>query len=126
MVNVVYTNIDARLSENDASSQEERILAKLQEAYPEWVSALDLARISLQYSARVHALRHKRRLSIENRIERLQNGSKRGFFRLSPPPITPSSELRKQPQTIRDVAANVEVGTSSLFPDLQEQHKDLG
>ena len=122
----VYTNIDAGQYESEASTQESRILVKLQEAYPRWVSALDLARISLQYSARVHALRHKRRLSIEIRIERLESGSKRGFFRLSPPPITPSSELRKRPQTIRDVTPDVEVSTSSLFPDLQEQHKDLG
>lgn len=80
----------------DSRTQEERILRLLQEAWPGWVSALDLARISLQYSARIHALRHKRGMLISNKIERQPNGAKHGYFRMGPPPTPRSSALRKR------------------------------
>lgn len=73
-------------------SQGDRIL-ELLKSRPE-VSALELAGVSLQYSARVVELRragHK----ISNRVETV-NGSKRGYFRLErPKALTPQPSPSK-------------------------------
>jgi hypothetical protein len=60
---------------------ESRVLARLVAAYPGEVPAVELARDSLQYSARVHSLRAKG-IEIINRVE-THNGVKHGFFRLA-------------------------------------------
>jgi len=86
-------------------SQEQRILQILQARGSAWSSALDLAEISLQYCARVSALREAGHV-IENKVE-MHGGTKCGFYRLRPstpkPAITPPLPY----------AAAV-----SLFPDL--------
>jgi hypothetical protein len=62
--------------------QECRILRRLEER-GEWVSALELSRLSLQYCARLFSLR-KRGYVIENRLE-VHDGKRRGFYLLKPP-----------------------------------------
>ena len=74
-------------------NQEEKILWLLQSTWPGWVPAPQLARISLQYSARIFSLRRKKGWLIENRV-RVVNGIKHGEFRLGPRPVPPSKELR--------------------------------
>ena len=49
-------------------SQGDRILWQLQAAFPSWVPALTLSRISLQYNARVFGLRRKG-WQIESRVQ---------------------------------------------------------
>lgn len=66
------------------SSQEDRILARLKSGGAEWTPAPELARISLQYAARLHSLRHDRGIEIENRVENT-GGVKHGFYRLMQP-----------------------------------------
>jgi hypothetical protein len=61
-------------------SQEGKILALLREQNT-WVSAAELTGISLQYCARINALR-KRGFVIENRLEVSDSGRRRGFYRL--------------------------------------------
>ena len=68
MRNVVYTNIDARQYESDASTQESRILELLRQNGRQWTPAPELAQISLQYCARLHAIRHQRGIPVENRV----------------------------------------------------------
>lgn len=81
------------------TGQEKRILDRLQSG--EWVSALDLSAISLQYCARICSLRKKLGeegvFAIENRLE-ITEGRRRGFYRLK----------RLQPEAPQSV----------LFPDL--------
>lgn len=63
-------------------TQEGRILQLLESSDAEggWVSAWDLAQVSLQYCARLNALR-KSGYAIENKIE--QHGrQRRGFYRI--------------------------------------------
>jgi hypothetical protein len=63
-------------------SQEDRILELLREQTGDgWVSALELAAISLQYCRAVRGLR-KRGLSIENRIEQVGR-VRHGYYRLA-------------------------------------------
>ncbi|MGA8066268.1 MAG: helix-turn-helix domain-containing protein [Terriglobales bacterium] len=76
-------------------SQEARILEALKSGA--WVSALVLSQISLQYSARIHALR-KQGISIENRIE-IVDGVKHGYFRLRPIPAIPRSAPKPARET---------------------------
>jgi hypothetical protein len=69
--------------ESTTRSQEGRILALLQEAWPAWTPAPLLAQISLQYSARMFSLRRKGWL-IENQVQ-IVHGVKHGSFRLAAP-----------------------------------------
>jgi hypothetical protein len=65
-------------------SQEGRILRLLEARAGEgWVSALELSAISLQYCARVCGLR-QRGIAIESKLE-MQNGRRRGFYRIRRP-----------------------------------------
>jgi hypothetical protein len=80
-------------------TQEDKILDLLRSSYPNWVSAPELASISLQYNARIFALR-RRGWTILNKVKTV-NGVKHGSFRLAPE------------------AAGL------LFP-MAETHKDLG
>lgn len=77
-------------------SQEGKILALLR-ARGTWVSAVELSEISLQYSARVHALR-KQGVPIENKIE-VVAGVKHGYFRLKPIPAMPQSAPKRARET---------------------------
>ena len=77
-------------------TREKRILNLLQPAWPNWVPAPSLAAVSLQYSARIFALR-KRGFQISNKIE-IRNGVKHGYFRLGPAPIPSNREHRASEQ----------------------------
>jgi len=81
---------------NSRTSQEDRILLLLQAAWPSWVPAPDLARISLQYSRAVFSLR-KRGWEISNRVI-VRDGMRLGSFRLGPVPLPRSRELRASQQ----------------------------
>jgi len=70
-------------------SQRDRILELLIRACGAEVPAPELARISLQYSARVKELRELG-FRIINRVE-VSNGSKHGFFRLHQCPSYPAA-----------------------------------
>ena len=89
-------------------NQEDKILWMLQAAWPGWVPSPQLARISLQYSARIFSLRRKKGWLIENRV-RTVDGVKHGEFRLGPRPIPSSKELRAVKGTVE---------SNSLFGDL--------
>ena len=67
-------------------SQNDKILALLRSASPGWVPAPALAQVSLQYSARIFALR-RGGFHIENRVE-IKSGVKHGFFRLVTAPVS--------------------------------------
>jgi hypothetical protein len=102
-------------------SMEQRILMVLDAYWPGWVPAPELAKISLQYSARIFALR-KAGWEIANKIE-IHNGVKHGFFRLGSTPIPRSAELRGH-RTPDPPSESQEPG--SLFDDLPCRHVDLG
>jgi hypothetical protein len=77
----------------DAShAQRTLILHLLQAAQPGWVPAPALARISLQYNARIFELR-RAGWTISNRVATV-GGKKHGSFRLGPPETPRSAELR--------------------------------
>ena len=94
-------------------NQEERILWKLQAVWPGWVSAPELAKISLQYSARIFSLRRKKGWLIENRVL-IVDGAKHGEFRLGSRPVPSSAELRKSARPSPKPAPV----SDSLFGDL--------
>jgi hypothetical protein len=105
---------------NPSKTQEQRILWALQAAFPSWVPAPALGRISLQYGARVHSLRRKGWL-IVNRV-RIVDGQRHGEFRLGTAPVPPSKQLRQ-----RQAPPAAEAG--ALFPDLAPEtmrHRDDG
>jgi len=103
-------------------SQEDRILWLLQAAWPNWTPALELARISLQYNARVFSLREKN-WQIENKVE-VRDGMKHGYFRLATPRTFPnpqreSLEAEKKTQHIEPTLPAK--GSGLLFRDLPER-----
>ncbi|MGH9503832.1 MAG: hypothetical protein ACRD20_13345 [Terriglobales bacterium] len=77
------------------ASHSERILNLLQASWPNWVPAPELAKISLQYSARIFSLR--KHFEIANKVE-IRNGTKCGFFRLGSPPVPRSDVIRATSQ----------------------------
>jgi len=95
------------------SSQEQRILHLLHAAWPEWTPAPALARISLQYNARIFELR-RHGWQIESRVE-IVNGVRHGSFRLARPGTFPNPKSNPltapQPQ---------------LFEPTPERHRDDG
>lgn len=91
-------------------TQQAKILGLLVAAKGGWVSAAELSKISLQYSARVNELRE--RFRIENRVERVGR-TKHGYFRL----VTGSTPA---PQS-----RSADVQESELFPG-EARHIDLG
>jgi hypothetical protein len=115
-----------------AKTQEERILWLLQASWPRWVPAPQLARISLQYSSRIHGLR-RRGWQIANRV-RVVSGKRHGEFRLGTKQVPRSWELRAAHQPAEQQALfplpepePVGVGTP-LFPGFRqpEGHRDDG
>jgi hypothetical protein len=104
--------------ESGGKSQEDRILWLLQAAWPNWTPATEIAKISLQYNARIFSLRRQKGWLIENHV-RVVDGVKHGEFRLGPRPIPPSKELRRGAGLSPDSRAlKVEAGSGSLFGDL--------
>ena len=67
-------------------TQESRVLMLLQATWPGWVPAPALAKISLQYSARIFSLRRRGWL-IENRVQ-TRDGVRHGSFRLGSGSVT--------------------------------------
>jgi hypothetical protein len=107
---------DARKSQGD------RILWVLQAGWPNWVPAPELAKISLQYNARIFSLRRRGWL-IPNRVE-VVDGVRHGFFRLGPRPVLSSKELRQ-----RAGRSPITPVSGSLFGDLTPEtarHRDDG
>jgi hypothetical protein len=96
-----------------SQTQRSLILHLLQAAQPGWVPAPALARISLQYSARIHELRRAGWL-ISNKVATV-NGKKHGSFRLGPPETSRNAELRPM--------QNFFFGGGELSP---ERHRDDG
>lgn len=96
-------------------TQRTAILNLLQVAEPGWVPAPALAKISLQYSARIFELRREG-WTISNRVTTV-NGKKHGSFRLGPPETPRSAELRAH--TTQPIASgkslNVPAATSELL-----------
>lgn len=100
------------------TTQAEKILWLLHSAWPNWVPAPELAKISLQYSARIFSLR-KKGWQIANRVE-MVDGKRHGEFRLGARPVPSSVELR------RAVPSPTPSDSGLLFPDMRERHNDLG
>jgi hypothetical protein len=122
-----------RHSFNSGVTQEQRILWLLQSSYPNWVPAISLAKISLQYSARIFSLRRKG-WQIANRVEIQPDGTKHGSFRLAQPGTWPNP---RKPVPVKDsrhidetkfVQESAPDFNSSLFGDLTppERHRDDG
>jgi hypothetical protein len=110
-------NVD---SQSGRKSQENRILWLLEAAWPNWVPAPELSKISLQYGRAIHSLRGRGWL-ISNRIESV-GGVRHGSFRLGSRPIPPSKELRRGAGLSPDShALNQKQGTESLFGDLRPE-----
>jgi hypothetical protein len=90
----------------EPTTQESRILWQLQTAYLQWTPAPVLSRISLQYNARIFALRRKG-WQIASRVE-VRDGVKRGSFRLAAPGTFPNP---------RSASALVSIKPSRLVAD---------
>src|SRR5436309_1721017 len=89
------------MSASSARSHEDRILWQLQAAFPSWLPALTLSRISLQYNARVFGLRRKG-WQIESRVQ-VVNGVRHGSFRLATPRTFPNPRARSEEHGARGV-----------------------
>jgi hypothetical protein len=63
-------------------NQESKIIEALVRA-GDWVSAVELSKVSLQYCARVHAIRKRLGIKIENRVDIGPDGVRRGYYRLA-------------------------------------------
>jgi hypothetical protein len=114
-------------------SHEDRILWQLQAAFPSWVPAPSLSAISLQYGARIHALR-KKGWQIANKVE-VREGVKHGYFSLPTPGSFPNPRKRED-QGARGVKnktteareqidpALPSAGSGLLFRDLPTVYSD--
>jgi hypothetical protein len=100
-------------------TQAARILNLLAASWPSWTPAPSLARISLQYCARIAELREEG-WEISNRTE-FKAGVRHGFYRLGSPPLPSSRELRAN----RVPAETKLPEPGNLFEDLT-CHRDLG
>jgi hypothetical protein len=104
-----------------ASCQRDRILNLLVAAHGGEVPSYELAKIALQYNARVKELRALGHV-IRNRTERV-NGQVHGYFRLEESRSqlpAPNSELSRSRQSEGSAT------TDFLFNDWSPRHVDLG
>src|ERR1035438_3781556 len=101
-------------------TQTEKILWMLQAAWPGWVPATAISKISLQYTSKIFLLR-KSGFLIANRIKTVGR-SKHSEYRLGSMPIPSSAELRKGDKPPIDTSPAV---AGSLF-DLTARHQDNG
>lgn len=101
-------------------TQAARILNLLAASWPSWTPAPSLARISLQYCARISELREQG-WEITNKTE-WHMGQRHGFYRLGSPPLPSSRELRAN-RTPKAREPQAEPGV--LFDD-PPCHRDLG
>jgi hypothetical protein len=98
--------------------QAAKILAILRTADGNWVSALELARVSLQYSARIFELR---RLGHEIENKTVMSGRRKyGYFRLVP---QQSAAMRRAMDSIRPRG---EAATPTTLFDNEQLHRDDG
>jgi hypothetical protein len=98
-----------------STSQKQRILNLLAAAWPEWTPAPSLARISLQYCARISELREQG-WEICNRTE-WKDGARHGFYRLGSQPLPSNKEIR---------ANRAELAAPGNLFDDPPCHLDLG
>jgi hypothetical protein len=102
-------------------SQCRQILALLEESRGEYISAVTLSKISLQYSSRIFTLR-RLGYRIVNRVERVPGGGKRGYFKLLTEREARAIDclIPAREQTAR--------GSGLLFRegDMHSQHRDDG
>ena len=92
-----------------------RILKRLQSQEGQgWVSASELAGISLQYCARVNELR-KQGWAIANKVEVQTSGAKRGYYRLRPLPCVTVSY---QDRSFSTAMLPANDGSGCLFGDI--------
>lgn len=107
----------SRLVQPGRLNQENRILRLLEAAWPNWTLAPELAKISLQYNARIFSLRRREGWLIENRV-RMEGRIRHSEFRLRSPAVPSNRDLRR-----RSLAPTAQ-GTS-LFSNLPEQERHL-
>jgi hypothetical protein len=104
-----------------SQTQARSIWMELHADWPNWTPAPRLARISLQYCARIRELREAGIL-IANRVE-YRDGKKHGFYRLGSAPIQSSKELREA--KCKSPASAEQVHPESLFGDLSPERSYL-
>ena len=111
--------------------QKARVLSLLLAHRGEWVSSVDLSRLSLQYNARIFSLRRDG-WEIESRVERVggRHGAKHGFYRIQTPRQAAAAKVGAGvalTQADRDAAAKDE-SQPSLFsePLMESRHRDDG
>jgi hypothetical protein len=92
-------------------TQRARILKRLIAAKGAEVPSYELAQESLQYSARIHELRHDLGFQIVSRTER-RNGAVHGFFRIELGAKKPPSSEPQQPEPTL-----LEMPTRFEYPD---------
>ena len=95
---------------------EDRVLWLLHATYPAWTPAPALARISLQYNARIFSLRRKG-WQIANRVE-YRDGKRFGYFRLAAPGTLPNPQRSKNQSSTSEASMEASSGDGSLFGDL--------
>jgi hypothetical protein len=100
------------VTDSQTKTQRAKILRLLLEAKGRELPAFGMARLALQYSARIHELR-KLGFDIQNRSETVK-GQRRSWFRLA---MTPVSTQRDNQRT---------VSQAGLFGDLSVEHNDQG
>jgi hypothetical protein len=107
----------------EARTQESRILWLLQAAWPTWTPAPELARISLQYNARIFSLRRKKGWQIESRVQ-IVDGVRHGSFRLARPGSFPNPRKRED-QGARGVKNKTTKTCQPVAPALPETGSGL-
>ena len=106
-----------------STRQEARVLALLQSRIGEWIPAEEVAQAGgLQYSARLHALRHERGYEIESRVERVHGVTRRSWFRLWTKQQSAAFAIGRGEKP-KAVAKNDE---PNLFGDIAPTHRDDG
>jgi hypothetical protein len=97
--------------------QEAKILKLLQSHFNEWVPVYELARIALQYNARVKSLRAKG-YKIENDILEVIDGEKHTGFKLISEPAELHQETAENHEAVRH---NHEIQERQAFEDSKGQ-----
>ena len=97
---------------NSRTTQRTKVLRLLIDAHGGWVPAPELASVGgLQFQTRIHEIRHKLRLTVENRKE-YRNGQQHSWYRLTTGSTT---TLAVEPQPGHES----EPGPVTLFGDLR-------
>jgi hypothetical protein len=102
-------------------TQENQILWLLEAAWPKWTPSPELAKISLQYNARIFSLRRRKGWLIENRVE-IVDGVRHGSFRLGSRPV-PSSKMLRKSADPRVEPADAVSCRDTLFGDVKPESR---